>query len=274
MLDISTQATAARDYITSRTSIEPRVGIILGSGLGSFADHIQEATSIPFGDVPHFSSSTVIGHHGALVCGFVCGLPVVAMKGRFHRYEGHRMQRVTLPVRVMQAMGIELLVVSNASGGVNPSFQVGDIMVIEDHINLMFDNPLFGINDESLGPRFPDMSAPYDPELIAKAMEIARRENFVAHRGVYAALAGPTYETRSEYRLLRTIGADTVGMSTVPEVIVAVHGGTRVFALSAITNVCNPDKLTPTDGAKVVKAAAGAEHKMRSIVFGILKHIK
>lgn len=273
MLNIAPQVAAARENIAKRSSIEPRVGIILGSGLGSFADHLEDATSIPYGDIPHFSSSTVIGHHGDLVCGTVRGLPVVAMKGRFHRYEGNDMQCVTLPVRVMQAMGIELLIVSNASGGVNPSFGVGDVMIIDDHINLMFDNPLFGINDESLGTRFPDMSAPYDPDLIEVALGIARRENFVAHQGVYAGLSGPTYETRSEYRMLRTLGADTAGMSTVPEVIVAVHGGTRVFALSVITNACKPDVLTPTHGAEVVEAAQGAEHKMRHIVFGILDHL-
>jgi purine-nucleoside phosphorylase len=249
------------------------VGIILGSGLGSFADHIEDATTIRYTDIPHFADSTVIGHRGALVCGYAGGLPVVAMNGRFHRYEGHDMQRVTLPVRLMQSMGIELLVVSNASGGLNPSFNVGDIMIIEDHINLMFDNPLLGSNNEALGPRFPDMSAPYDPELITRALEQARRNNFVVHQGVYAALSGPTYETRAEYRMLRRLGADAVGMSTVPEVIVAVHGGTRVFAVSVIANVCKPDVLTPTDGAEVVAVAAGAEHKMRSLVFGILEHI-
>jgi purine-nucleoside phosphorylase len=192
------------------------------------------------------------------------------MEGRFHKYEGYTLQQITLPVRVMKALGIELLIISNASGAVNPKYAVGDVMVLEDHINLMGDNPLVGANDDSLGPRFPDMSRPYDPALNDRALEIARRANFVAHRGVYVALTGPSYETRAEYRFLRLIGGDVVGMSTVPEAIVAAHAGLRVFAVSTITNVCLPDALEPVDGEQIVQVASATESKVRKIVLGLL----
>ena len=195
------------------------------------------------------------------------------MAGRFHCYEGYAYQQLTLPVRVMKQLGVDTLIVSNASGGVNPQYRSGDIMVLDDHINLMFGSPLIGINDDNLGPRFPDMCAPYDPELIERALEIARQHNFVAHRGVYCALTGPTYETRAEYRMLRTIGADVAGMSTVPEVLVAVHAGLRVLALSVVTNVCKPDTLTTTSGQEVVDVAQTAEPKMTAIVNGVIEDI-
>ncbi len=271
-MEVAKGVKEAAEFISGRWPDRPRVGIILGSGLGSFADEVQEDVTLPYSEIPGFPQSTVMGHAGELVCGRVADVPVMTMRGRFHRYEGNAMARVALPVRVMQALGIECLVVSNASGGVNPRFAVGDVMVLEDHINWMFDNPLIGPNDDKLGPRFPDMSAVYDTELIQVAHAIARREGFVTHQGVYAALSGPTYETRAEYRMLRALGADAAGMSTVPEVLVAVHGGTRVFALSVITNACDPDRLTPTHGEEVVEAAQGAEMKMRCIVNGILQH--
>ena len=192
------------------------------------------------------------------------------MEGRYHLYEGYDVRQITLPVRVMRALGIELLIVSNASGGLNPRFAVGDVVVIEDHINLMHRNPLVGTNDDELGPRFPDMSAPYDRALAERALTIARRENFAAHQGVYVGLTGPNYETRAEYRFLRRIGADLVGMSTVPEVIVAAHAGMRVLALSVVTNACRPDSLTPTDGHGVLAAACSAEPKVTKIVLGIV----
>jgi purine-nucleoside phosphorylase len=214
--------------------------------------------------------STTLSHRGRLVCGQLQGLPVVVMEGRFHRYEGYSLKQITLPVRVMRSLGAQLLVVSNASGGMNPYFRGGDIMVIEDHINLMGDNPLIGINDDCLGPRFPDMCAPYDLKLVDRVMEIARRENIVAHKGVFVAVPGPNLETRAEYRFLRLIGADAVGMSTVPEVIVAVHGGMRVVGLSIITDMCLPDALEPANVAKIITIANAAEPNLRRLVLGLL----
>jgi purine-nucleoside phosphorylase len=197
-------------------------------------------------------------------------VPVIAMQGRFHCYEGYSAERATIPVRVMNALGIKLLIVSNAAGGLNPNFVCGDVMVIDDHINLLNRNPLIGVNDDQLGPRFPDMSAPYDRRLGDRALAIARREDFVCHRGVYVAMLGPTYETRAEIRMLRYIGADAAGMSTVPEAIVAAHAGLRVLGLSTITNVCSPDKQVITSGHEVVATAETARHKLQAIVEGII----
>ncbi len=194
------------------------------------------------------------------------------MEGRFHAYEGADLKRVTLPVRVMKALGAQLLIVTNACGGMNPNFAAGDIMLIDDHINLMGGNPLVGINDDRLGPRFPDMARPYDTELIDRALEIARRENFVAHKGVFVAVLGPNLETRAEYRFLRMIGADVVGMSTVPEVIVAVHCGLRVLGCSIISDMCLPDALKPVNVEEIIATANAAEPKLRKIILGILAH--
>ena len=273
MLELQPKISAATEFIQSKWGQTPRVGIILGSGLGSYASQINEEASIDYGDIPNFPQSTVMGHKGRLVCGTCCDVPVVVMAGRFHRYEGYSYQDLTLPVRVMKELGIDTLFVSNASGGLNPNYKSADIMVLDDHINLMFGSPLIGINDDDLGPRFPDMCAPYDKQLSARALEIARQNNFVAHLGVYAALTGPTYETRAEYRMLRTLGADVVGMSTVPEVLVAVHSGLRILALSVVTNVCKPDTLDKTEGQEVVDVASTAEPKMTTIVNGILSDI-
>jgi purine-nucleoside phosphorylase len=270
MLELTPKIDAAAEFIQSQWQPRPVVGIILGSGLGNYATQVQAEASIDYGDIPNFPQSTVMGHKGRLVCGQCCGVPVVVMAGRFHRYEGYSYQDLTLPVRVMKQLGIETLIVSNASGGVNPQYNSGDVMVLDDHINLMFGSPLIGINDDNLGPRFPDMCAPYDPQLSARALEIARQNNFVAHLGVYAALTGPTYETRAEYRMLRTLGADVIGMSTVPEVLVAVHSGLRILALSVVTNVCKPDSLGKTEGQEVVDVASAAEPKLTTIVNGIL----
>lgn len=217
-----------------------------------------------------FLRSTAVGHRGRLLCGRLAGVPVVAMQGRFHCYEGYSAERATFPVRVMKALGIELLVVSNAAGGLNPNFACGDVMVIDDHINLLNRNPLVGVNDDQLGPRFPDMSAPYDRRLGDRSLAIARREGFACHRGVYIAMLGPTYETRAEIRMLRYFGGDAVGMSTVPEAIVAVHSGLRVLGLSTITNVCSPDRPHATSGEEVVATAETARDKLLAIVIGII----
>lgn len=273
MLDLRRKIDEAAAFIQSKWSRVPKVGIILGTGLGGFAREVQAEATIPYADIPHFPRSTALGHKGQLVCGLCNGVAVATMEGRFHSYEGYNLQQVTLPVRVMHKLGIELLIVSNAAGGMNPHFQVGDVMVIEDHVNLMGDNPLIGYNDESLGPRFPDMSEAYDRRLIDRALEIARLENFVAHRGVYVGLKGPNFETRAEYRFLRIIGGDVVGMSTVPEVIVAAHESLKVLAVSAVTNVCLPDSLDRAEAEDVIAAGKLAEPKMRKIVNGILRDI-
>jgi purine-nucleoside phosphorylase len=214
--------------------------------------------------------STATSHRGRLVCGRLNGLPVVAMEGRLHMYEGYPLKELTLPVRVMKALGADLLVVSNACGGLNPYFRAGDIMLIDDHINLMGDNPLIGINDDRLGPRFPDMCEPYSRALIERALAEARRGDIVCHQGVFVAVAGPNLETRAEYRFLRMIGADVVGMSTVPEVIVAVHCGMRVVGFSVITDMCLPDALKPVDVPEIIATAGRAEPNLTRLVLGVL----
>ena len=251
-------------------SARPRAGIILGSGLGDLAREIDAEAVIDYADLPHFPVVTAIGHAGKLVCGTLSGKPVVAFQGRFHLYEGHDAEHAGLPVRLLQALGGETLLVSNAAGGLNPQYATGDVMLIDDQINLQFANPLVGVNDDALGPRFPDMSSPYDRCLQQRAMEIAMREGFVLHRGVYVAVLGPNYETRAEYRLLRRLGGDAVGMSTVPEVIVARHAGLRVLGLSTITNVGSPDALSETTGHDVLAAAATATTKLSKIVRGVV----
>jgi len=273
MLELYDQVQKAADAVRQRWPERPRVGIILGTGLGNLARQIESPVEIEYESIPHFSRSTATSHAGQLVCGQLAGVPVVVMEGRLHAYEGYPLKQITLPVRVMKALGAELLIVSNAAGGMNPYYTAGDIMLIDDHINLMGDNPLIGVNDDRLGPRFPDMSAPYDGRLIDAALEIARREYFAAHRGVFVAVTGPNLETRAEYRFLRQIGADAVGMSTVPEVIVAVHAGLRVLALSVITDVCLPDRLEPVNVEQIIATAGAAEPKLRSIVLGALKSV-
>ncbi|MCA9245893.1 MAG: purine-nucleoside phosphorylase [Planctomycetales bacterium] len=271
MPDLTQQIENSAAAIEKLWPRRPRIGIILGTGLGRLVEEIHVEQTIPYEAIPHFPRSTALGHKGQLACGQLAGLSVVTMEGRFHAYEGYSFAETTFPVRVMHRLGINLLIVSNASGGLNPRFRSGEIMVIEDHINLMSDNPLVGIQHEQVGPRYPDMSEPYDLALIDRTLQIARREDFVVHRGVYVALTGPNYETRAEYRFLRGIGGDVVGMSTVPEVIVAAHIGLRVLALSTITNICLPDFLEPTKAEDVVEAAEMAEANMRKIVAGILQ---
>ncbi|MBN2474451.1 MAG: purine-nucleoside phosphorylase [Pirellulales bacterium] len=270
MHELAAQIAQAADVIRQHWPGKPRVGIILGTGLGSVAKQIDTEASLDYQMIPHFPQSTAVGHAGQLVCGKLQGVSVVAMEGRFHAYEGYTHRQITFPVRVMRALGAGLLIVSNACGGMNPRYAQGDIMVIEDHINLMNGNPLIGVNDDGLGPRFPDMCAPYDPVLIDRALEIARRENFAAHKGVYVAVTGPNLETRAEYRFLRAIGADVVGMSTVPEVIAAVHAGMRVLGLSIVTDLCLPDALKPADIHEIIATAATAEPKLAKLVLGVL----
>lgn len=272
MLELFDKMTEAGEYIRSRWNHTPHAGIILGTGLGSLVEQIEVEASLDYEEIPHFLRSTATSHRGRLVCGRLAGLPVLAMDGRYHMYEGYPLRELTLPVRVFRHLGAELLIVSNAVGGMNPFYRCGDIVVIDDHINLMGDNPLIGINDDRLGPRFPDMSAPYDRELGDVALEIARRENFAAHRGVYVAVCGPNLETRAEYRFLRLIGADIVGMSTVPEVLVAVHAGLRVVGLSVVTDMCLPDALKPAVVEEIIAVAHAAEPKLRAIVTGLLAY--
>ncbi|MFT5528326.1 MAG: purine-nucleoside phosphorylase [Pirellulaceae bacterium] len=270
MLDLYDKIEEAVAAIKAKWDKTPHAGIILGTGLGGLVEKIDVDIAIDYEDIPNFPRSTAISHAGRLVCGTLEGLPVMAMEGRFHMYEGYPLKQITLPVRVMKAMGAELLVVSNACGGLNPYYKNGHIMVIEDQINLMGDNPLIGINDDRLGPRFPDMCEPYEQKLVDRALELARRENIEASKGVFVAVAGPNLETRAEYRFLRTIGADVVGMSTVPEVIVAVHCGLRVVGFSIVTDMCLPDALEPADVSKIIATANAAEPNLCTLVSGVL----
>lgn len=272
MLDQYDKITEACAAVAAQWKHTPSVGIILGSGLGGATAALTDTVTIPYESIPHFAKSTAHGHTGQLVCGLLEGVPVVVLEGRMHAYEGYPLSQITFPVRVLQRLGAGLLIVTNACGGMNPQYRTGDIMVIDDHINLMNDNPLIGINDERLGPRFPDMSAPYTPALIDLALEVSRRENFAAHRGVYVAVTGPNLETRAEYRFLRGVGADVVGMSTVPEVIVAVHAGLKVLGLSVITDMCLPDALEVAEVEKILAIARSAEPKLRAIILAAVRH--
>ena len=261
---------AAASVVRARFPRRPDAVLILGTGLGALAREIRVDATIEYADIPGFPLSTVESHAGRLVCGTLAGKTVIAMQGRFHRYEGYSLQQVTFPVRVLRALGADTLIVSNACGGMNPAWAAGDLMVIADHINLLGDNPLVGANDDELGPRFPDMSAPYDASLRALAHEVAREQSLVLREGVYVAVTGPNLETRAEYRLLRGVGADVVGMSTVPEVIVAVHGGMRVLGLSIITDMCLPDTLEAASLEKILAVAARAEPHLTALVRGVL----
>jgi purine-nucleoside phosphorylase len=266
MLELYDKVQEARKAIQTHWDGKPRVGIILGTGLGGLAQDITTEAALPYASVPHFPHATVQSHAGRLVCGKLGGKQVVAMEGRFHFYEGYSLQEITLPVRVMKALGCEVLVVSNACGGMNPQWAKGDLMIIEDHINLLGDNPLIGKNDDRLGERFPDMCHPYDPELISLAERIALEETIRCHKGVFVAVPGPNLETRAEYRFLRAIGADVVGMSTVPEVIVGVHSRLRILGLSVITDMCLPDALEPARLEEIIAVANAAEKKLRVLV--------
>jgi len=263
------EATAA---VRARWAGTPHAALVLGTGLGRVADSVEIEAAFDFEELPHFPVSTAPSHHGRLLCGRLAGLPVAAAQGRAHVYEGYPPWQVAFPVRVMRALGARLLIVSQAVGGLDPRYRPGDPMIVEDHINLMGVSPLIGPNDERLGPRFPDMSRPYDPELVDVALAVARREDFVAHVGVTVAVAGPNLETRAEYRLLRQLGADVVGMSTVPETLAAVHGGMRVFGVSVVTDRCLPDALEPADAEEIVRVAEAAAPRLEALVLGVLRH--
>jgi purine-nucleoside phosphorylase len=256
----------ASAFLKKKADSSPNIGIILGTGLGGLVEDIQKEEVVSYEDIPHFPVSTVESHAGRLIFGHLSGQPVIAMQGRFHYYEGYSMRQITFPVRVMKDLGCQTLVVSNACGGMNPTYTPGDIMIIADHINLLGDNPLVGRNDEELGPRFPDMSEPYALSLIELAEKVALQERIKIQKGVYVAVAGPNLETRAEYRFLRTIGADVVGMSTIPEVIAAVHGGMKVLGLSVVTDACLPDALQPVNIREILRIAAEAEPKLTLLI--------
>lgn len=253
------------NYIRRTVPDQPVVGIVLGTGMGRLAASIQVSHSLGYNFLPHFPISTVETHFGKLLFGTLGGVPVVAMQGRFHYYEGYSMQQITYPIRIMRLLGISALFVSNAAGGVNESYRKGDLMFLRDHINLLPENPLRGANLDEFGPRFPDMSEPYDRGALNRALELAGTLGIQAHAGVYAAVAGPNLETPAEYRFLRTIGADAVGMSTVPEVIVANHMGLPTFAVSVITDECDPDNLKPVSLDEIIAVAADAEPKVAAL---------
>ncbi len=261
----------AADFIKSQTKLSPKIGIILGTGLGSIADSIEVECDIDYHNIPNFPLSTVKGHKGRLTIGHLNGQEVLVMQGRFHFYEGYDMSRVAFPIRVMKFLGIESLIVSNASGGLNPDQAIGDLMIINDHINLFPTNPLIGPNNDELGPRFPDMSEAYNREFINKALIIANENNIKVHQGVYAGLTGPTFETPAEYKYLRIIGADAVGMSTVPEVIAARHMGLDVFGISVITDLGVEGKIQVVSHMEVIKNAKKNEKNLVLLVKELVK---
>jgi purine-nucleoside phosphorylase len=264
---------AAVDVVRASSALEPAVGIVLGTGLGGLAAEIDVEAEVPYERIPGFPLSTVESHAGKLLLGRLGRQPVVAMHGRFHRYEGYDLHQVTFPVRVMHALGARTLVVSNACGGMNPLWSPGDLVLLSDHINLLGDNPLVGPNDDRLGPRFPDLSDPYDSGLRTLARKAALELGIVLREGVYVAVAGPNLETRAEYRMLRMMGADVVGMSTVPEVIVAAHQGMRVIGISIVTDQCLPDALEPADISRIIATAAGAEPRLTRLITTIVERL-
>lgn len=270
-MDLTQQIEAAVQGVRRTTKTSPEIGIILGTGLGALAKEIEAEARIPYADVPGFVRSTVTSHQGELLIGRLSGKSVVAMAGRIHYYEGYTMQEITFPVRVMKALGVKVLIVSNACGGLNPSFALGDVMLIRDHINLMGDNPLRGPNDERLGPRFPDMSRPYDAELMRVAEAAAAKTGVRLQKGVYAAVPGPNLETSSEYRMMRVLGADAVGMSTVPEVIVAVHAGLRVLGFSVVTDMGLPEELEPVSIERIIAVANQSEPKLAALIKEVIR---
>lgn len=263
----------AFDFIRQQYQGIPEVGIVLGTGLAGLAGEIKIEHTIEYGNIPHFPVSTVETHEGRLIFGKLGEKSVVAMQGRFHFYEGYTMQQITFPIRVMKLLGIHTLLISNAAGGMNLDYKKGDLMILDDHINLQTANPLTGPNLDEFGPRFPDMSQPYNKDLILKAREIANHENYRVHTGVYVAVIGPNLETRAEYRFLRMIGADVVGMSTVPEVIVANHMGLRTFAISVITDECDPDNLAPIDVPEIIRVAMEAEPRLTHIMSELIRNL-
>jgi len=274
MTELRNQIAEALECIRTKTGSKPKIGIILGTGLGGLVKEIKKEVVIDYADIPHFAVSTVESHHGKLIFGTLAGKDIVAMQGRFHLYEGYTLKQITFPVRVMKFLGVQNILVSNAAGALNPLFKKGDVMLISDHINLLGDNPLIGPNDDTLGPRFPDMSEAYSKGLIAVAEQAALDLKIHLQKGVYAAMQGPNLETKAEYRFLRTIGADAVGMSTVPEDIVAVHMGMNVLGFSILTDECFPDALQPALLKDILKIAAKAEPKMTAIMKEVVKRMK
>ncbi|MEZ6059844.1 MAG: purine-nucleoside phosphorylase [Planctomycetaceae bacterium] len=273
MNEIRQQVQEATDRVRTVWSGRPVIGIVLGTGLGGLADRIDADIRIPYCEIPHFPDATAPSHAGHLVCGSMHGVPLVAMEGRFHYYEGYTLQQVTFPVRLMKALGAEILILTSAVGGMNPDFRLSDVVIIEDHINLMPDNPLRGVNDDSLGPRFPDMSEPYDHELISLATTTAGNLDIAVQTGTLVAVPGPNLETRAEYRMLRLIGADVVGMSTVPEVIVANHAGLRAIAFSIVTDMCLPELLEPVAIEKILKVAAEGGARLERLLSELIRRL-
>ena len=263
----------AEQWLKARWAGVPRVGLILGTGLGGLSSRIQADVEIPYAEIPHFPRSTAPSHAGQLICGTLEGVPVMAMEGRFHYYEGYSLRQVTFPIRVMKAMGADTLVLTSAVGGMNPQYGLADIVILEDHINLLPDNPLRGVNDDRLGPRFPDMSAPWDRELIEKARRIALTLGITAHKGVLVAVPGPNLETRAEYRMLRMMGADIVGMSTVPECIAATHAGLKTAGFSIVTDMCLPDALEPADINRILKVAAQGGAQLERLLIEFFRQL-
>ena len=259
--------------VRARTALEPEVAVIFGTGLGGLAKEMDVAARIPYQDLPGFPRATVETHAGELLLGTLGGRRVAAMSGRFHRYEGYSLQQIAVPVGVLHALGARILVASNAAGGMHPLGRPGDLMLIADHINFLGDNPLVGPNDDQLGPRFPDMSQAYDADLRSLARAVALERGITLREGVYVAVSGPNLETRAEYRMLRTLGADVVGMSTVPEVITAVHAGMRVLGVSIITDQCLPDALEPATVERIIAVARGAEPDLSALIKGVLERL-
>ena len=273
MLNLSVQIEEAVNYVRQFWQGTPKIGLILGTGLGGLAEQIDQQASIPYGEIPHFPVSTAPSHAGRLVCGLLRGKPIVAMEGRFHYYEGYDLKQVTFPVRVMRALGAEVLLVTNAAGGINPQLDLADLVIIEDHINLLPDNPLRGVNDDRLGPRWPDLCEPYSRSLIQLARTSALSAGIHLHKGVFVAVSGPNLETRAEYRMLKQMGADVVGMSTVPEVLVAIHGGMKVLGFSVVTDRCLPDHLEPVEVPKILANAAIGGEKLAKLIPLIIEQI-
>jgi len=273
MSDLMSNLGETVSFISGQVRSEAKIGIILGSGLGNLSEVIEVEKSIPYGDIPHFPVSTVKGHGGKLMFGKLGGVPVIVMGGRFHFYEGYSAQQVVYPVRVMKMLGVNTLLLSNAAGAVNPAYQVGELMIINDHISFFTVNPLMGKNEEQMGTRFPDMSEPYSRELINKALAIAAKNNIKVHQGVYTAVTGPTFETRAEYQLIKISGSDVVGMSTVQETIAAVHAGMRVFAVSVVTDLGIREDDNVITHEEVLQAAKDAEPRLTMLFTELAKSI-
>jgi purine-nucleoside phosphorylase len=273
-MDLRERIERAEEYIREKSGFEPEIGIILGTGLGSLGDHIEKEAVIDYADIPGFPVSTVFGHAGRLILGELEGKKVIAMQGRFHYYEGYSMQEITLPVRVMKQLGIKLLVASNAAGGLNPEFEAGDIMIIKDHINFMGANPLIGPNLEDFGPRFPDMSEVYDKDLSGLLEKVAASQGIKVNKGVYGAVSGPNYCTKAELTMMIRLGSDAVGMSTVPEAIVAKQCGLRVAGISCITDMAIPDTMTAPTHEEIVKVAESVKPKFTALVKQFVKEVQ